>query len=246
MPAGEVTLLLRKPAPQAPMEEERRVTLRARLGIDGDCHAQPLGPRQVLVVRREALDELGVEAAALQANLVVAGIPDEHLSSGRILTFASGARVRLTHACEICSVLRAHVDREAFRALPGRRGVLGVVLEGGAIDRGDAVAVDPIERFPSVPDTVGERVQWVLRRVPAGRVVTYGTLIELAGAKRAHLRALPAYLRRADAAGLPAHRVLTSAGDLTGHVADQAARLRAEGTDPPAPWSGAAIYVEPT
>ena len=245
MTAGVATLLLRKPALKAPMRTEPRLTLEARTGITGDCHAHPLGPRQVLVVREEALDELGVEAAALRANLVVRGIPQDSMRSGRVLTFPSGARIRLTHACETCSALREHIDREAFRSLPGRRGMLGVVLHGGGIDEGDRVAIDPGERYPMVPDTVGERVAWALARVPVGRTITYRALIELVGGTRAHFRALPAHLRRADASGLPAHRVLTSSGELTGHVADQAARLRAEVADGHPPWAAEGLYFEP-
>lgn len=226
--------------------------LEERRGIVGDCQARPLGPRQVLIVRQEALDELGVDARRLRANIVLAGLPEALLASGRVVRFTSGAQVRLTHACEICSVLRGHVDRDTFRALAGRRGVLGVVALGGAVALHDEVVIDPNPAFPLVPDTVGERVQWVVRRVPAGRVITYAKVIELVGGRHAHFRALPTYIRRAEAAGLKAHRILNSAGGLTGHVPDQGPRLAQEGValtdrgtvaDPRRLWTGEELYL---
>lgn len=248
---GSVAQLLLKPLPRSKMRVRPSVDLELRCGIIGDCHARPLGPRQVLIAQQEALDELGVDAHQVRANIAVAGMSRELLSSGRVLQFESGPLVRLTHACEVCSALRGYVHQETFRVMPGRRGVLGVVLRGGRISVGDEVGVDLETNFPLVPETLGDRVQWVLRQLPVGRVTTYGKVVELVGGKRAHLRALPAYLRRAEAAGLQTHRILTSAGGMTGHVRNQAPRLLDEGipltssrtlADPRRLWSGEDLY----
>jgi alkylated DNA nucleotide flippase Atl1 len=248
---GRVTGLLVKPVHHEPMVERSRLDAAAREGLVGDCHAHPLGPRQILVVRDEALAELGAAAWQVRANLVVAGLRDEDLVSGSVLTVGASARIRITHECEICKVLREYVDRDTFRRLPGRRGSLGVILKGGEISLGDAVAVDRA-RYPTVPDAIGDRAAWVVARVPEGRTVTYDALIQLIGGKRAHFRVLPTYLRRAEAAGLPAHRVLTSARKVSGHIADQQDRLLREGVefgpdgvlgDDRRLWSGGEIYV---
>ncbi len=227
--AATVTAVLVKPVPHAPMQPLAIATATARRGLAGDCHSHPLGPRQVLVVRQEALDELGVEAAQVRANLVLAGLSDEDLGSGRVLRVGD-ARIRITHACEICSVLRSYLDRDTFRRLPGRRGALGVFLAGGKIAVGASVSIER-RRYPVVPDVIGDRAAWVIARIPEGRVLTYESLLHLVGGKRAHFRVMPVYVRRAAAAGLPAHRVVTSAGRLSGHVASQAAALRREGLE---------------
>ncbi|MDA0179154.1 MGMT family protein [Solirubrobacter phytolaccae] len=184
----------------------------------------------------------------------MAGFGEEDLTSGRVLVFESGAVVRITHACEICSALRKFVDAATYRALVGERGALGVVVRDGAILRGGRVVLDDHARFPVVPDAMASRAAWVLGQVPAGNVLTYDILLRLIGGKRAYVRALPAYVKRAEAAGLPGHRVLTSRGTLTGHVAYQKERLAREGTsvddseriiDRYRAWFGRDLYTTP-
>ncbi len=248
-PDATVTGLLVKPVPHQPLLPRRLITASTRRGLDGDCHAQALGPRQVLVVRQEALDELGVAASQVRANVAVRGLASSDLESGRVLEIGE-TRIRVTHECEICSVLRAHLDRETYRQLPGRRGSLGVILRGGEIRLGDAVSIGA-DRWPTIPERIGDRALWVIARIPSGRVLAYDRLIMLIGGKRAHFRVLPTYVRRAQALGLPAHRVISSAGAVTRHVVDQAGRLAVEGvrTDRDglvigsrAAWDGAEIY----
>lgn len=248
---GRVTGLLVKPVRHEPMAPCERVRAAAGSGLIDDCHAHPLGPRQVLVVRDEALAELQASASQVRANLVVAGLTDADLASGTVLSVGNDARIRITHECEICKVLRAYLDRETFRRLPGRRGALGVILDDGEMALGDVVTATR-HVYPTVPDQIGDRAAWVVARVPQGRVLTYDALITLIGGKRAHFRVLPTYLRRAEAAGLPAHRVLTSARRATGHLAEQHRRLRREGvelgpdgalTDDRRLWDGAELYV---
>lgn len=230
------------------MESVAAATAIARRGLLDDCHAQPLGPRQVLVVRQEALDELGVAAWQVRANIAIRGLPAAAFESGRVLCVGE-ASVRITHACEICSVLRGYVDRETFRRLPGRRGALGVIIDGGAIRAGDAVRL-LADRYPVVPDLIAERAAWIIARIPEGRVLTYDGLLCLAGGKRAHFRVVPHYVRRAVAAGLPAHRVVTSAAQLSRYVENQEALLEAEGVavrdgvvdDHRAIWDGRTIF----
>lgn len=250
---GRVTGLLVKPARHEPMVEQERIEAIARSGLVGDCHAHPLGPRQVLVVRDESLSELGAAAWQVRANLVVAGLTDNDLRSGAVLRVGNQARIRITHECEICKVLRQYLDRETFRRLPGRRGALGVILDGGVFAAGDAVTVERVE-YPAVPDNIGERAAWVVSHIPQGRALTYDSLIHLIGGKRAHFRVLPTYLRRAEDAGLPSHRVLTTARRVTGHIVEQGRRLSEEGVELTADgtlvdyghlWDGAEIYVEP-
>jgi MOSC domain-containing protein YiiM len=173
-----------------------------------------LGPRQLLVARQEDLEELGVTGEQLRADVAVAGLSAEAVASGRVLRLGADVRVRLTFACEVCAKVRRRVDEATFRRLPGRRGTLGVVLSGGTVAVGDAVAVED-DRLPAVPEAIADRVAWVVARIPEGEVTTYAELIALAGGHRAHLRAVPSYLRRAAAAGLPADRV-RRAGEISG------------------------------
>jgi len=75
------------------------------------------------------------------------------------------------------------------------------------------------------------RVLAVVRRVPVGRVTTYGTVARLAGKPRA-ARAVGNIMRDADAPGLPYHRVIAAGGALGGYGGNSALKrslLVAEG-----------------
>jgi alkylated DNA nucleotide flippase Atl1 len=149
----------------------------------------------------------------------------------------------------VCKVLRGYVPEASFPSLPGRRGSLGIVLDGGPVAVGDPVHVEP-ERYPVVPDGVYDRLAWVVARIPEGRVLTSERLMTAVGAPRAYSRVLPTYLARARDQGLPAHRVLTRDGRLSRHLPGQRARLAGEGVElePDAPagpdlvWDAVALY----
>jgi O-6-methylguanine DNA methyltransferase len=75
------------------------------------------------------------------------------------------------------------------------------------------------------------RVLHVLRRIPPGRVVTYGDVARLAGRPGA-ARAVGQIMRRADEPGLPYHRVIAAGGRIGGFGRQpevKAALLMAEG-----------------
>src|SRR5262245_2149183 len=76
-----------------------------------------------------------------------------------------------------------------------------------------------------------ERVLSALRRIPVGRVVTYGDLARIAGRPRA-ARAVGTIMRTARIPGLPYHRVIASGGRVGGYGGApgmKAALLSAEG-----------------
>lgn len=75
------------------------------------------------------------------------------------------------------------------------------------------------------------RVLSVVRRIPPGRVATYGDVAALAGRPRA-ARAVGTILKGCSQAGVPAHRVIGAGGRLGGYGGNEAmkrALLVAEG-----------------
>lgn len=84
------------------------------------------------------------------------------------------------------------------------------------------------------------RVIAVVRRIPPGRVATYGDIAALAGAPRA-ARAVGTVMRDCRQPGVPAHRVIAAGGALGGYGASNSpgagglalkrALLRAEGVE---------------
>ena len=74
------------------------------------------------------------------------------------------------------------------------------------------------------------RVLTVVRRIPAGRVATYGDVAQLAGKPRA-ARAVGNIMRDCQDRTVPCHRVIASAGRLGGYAGNtplKRALLRAE------------------
>ncbi len=79
--------------------------------------------------------------------------------------------------------------------------------------------------------TFTRRVLAAARRIPPGRVATYGDLARLAGKPRA-ARAVGNIMRAGNAAGVPYHRVIAAGGRLGGYGGNEAVKaglLRAEG-----------------
>jgi O-6-methylguanine DNA methyltransferase len=77
------------------------------------------------------------------------------------------------------------------------------------------------------------RVLSVVRRIPAGRVTTYGDVARLAGAPRA-ARAVGTVMRKCRDPKVPCHRVIAAGGGLGGYGAFLHVKrdlLRAEGLD---------------
>lgn len=71
----------------------------------------------------------------------------------------------------------------------------------------------------------------VVRRIPPGRVATYGDVAAMAGRPRA-ARAVGNIMRTASERGVPYHRVIAAGGDLGGFGGDEGlkrALLQAEG-----------------
>ena len=82
------------------------------------------------------------------------------------------------------------------------------------------------------PRTVfARRVLAAVRRIPPGRVATYGDIAALAGSPRAH-RAVGSILRECRDPGTPCHRVIAAGGALGGFAGNLQIKrelLRAEG-----------------
>jgi O-6-methylguanine DNA methyltransferase len=84
----------------------------------------------------------------------------------------------------------------------------------------------------SMPD-FRSRVLAAVRRIPPGRVATYGDVAAMAGSPRAW-RAVGTVMRTCRDARTPCHRVIGAAGTLggwTGSLAWKRERLRAEGIE---------------
>jgi O-6-methylguanine DNA methyltransferase len=91
------------------------------------------------------------------------------------------------------------------------------------------------------------RVLSAVRRIPAGRVATYGDVAKMAGSPRAW-RAVGNIMRNCRDAATPCHRVIGAGGALGGYGGNlqmKRALLRAEGIEvgPPSRSGGSAARI---
>jgi len=80
-------------------------------------------------------------------------------------------------------------------------------------------------------DRFQQRVLFAVRRIPPGKVATYGDVAEAAGAPRA-ARAVGNIMKGCRVVGVPCHRVVAAGGRLGGYGGSEAlkrALLQAEG-----------------
>src|SRR5438309_12125816 len=95
------------------------------------------------------------------------------------------------------------------------------------------------QTLKTTPDPFAVRVLSVVRRIPPGRVATYGDVAALAGRPRAW-RAVGNIMRECHRPDVPAHRVIAAGGRLGGYGGNEVTKralLVAEGT----PVSGSRV-----
>ncbi len=144
------------------------IRLLAGLGVEGDAHCgatvqhrsrvarDPSQPnlRQVHLLHAELFDELAaggfqVQPGQMGENITTTGLDLLALPTGTELAIGAQAVVRLTGLRNPCpqidrfqpGLTAAVLDRTADGALVRKAGVMAVVLAGGTVQPGDAVAV---------------------------------------------------------------------------------------------------------
>jgi MOSC domain-containing protein YiiM len=117
-------------------EPRERVLAIESQGIEGCAHGNP-PRREVLLVSKEHLDAVGVEAGAIRENVTVEGTDVHSWPVGQRVKVGA-AVFEITMVCDPCH--RMDELREGLRSeIDGKRGMLAHVVEGGKIAVGDAI-----------------------------------------------------------------------------------------------------------
>jgi hypothetical protein len=222
----KVASVFRRPLRSLPTEECEEIVLLAGLGIERDCHANPLSPRQVLLVSTGAYRACEVPAKSLRENILIQA-DKLTLFSGSRIRVGRDAVLRVSFQCEPCGRLN-RVRPKLSRDIGDMRGHLARVVESGSIRPGDRVRVET-GVYRSFPNYWRDRVIEIVHLIPANHVVSYGRLAELAGVPKAFCRVFPRLLRSQP--NLPWQRVVPAHQLSTGGNAPQ-----------PLTWVGDAIF----
>ncbi|MEH2044712.1 MGMT family protein [Nostoc sp.] len=217
--------LFRKVKPGSAMVELKTLNLKVNHGIEGDINADPISPRQVLIVRYEDIFDLSIKPGELRENIVVQGIEIDKFIPGSLLTFESGAAIRLTFHCEPCKRI-AHLVK-SLKSIQRKRGILGVVIKSGQIKVGSNFQVQA-NKFPALSEIPYKRFLNFIIKIPSGKVVTYKQIIKAIGVDNSYLRAIPIYLKKTSPVDYPVHRILDSKGYLITYVSQQKNKLEME------------------
>jgi MOSC domain-containing protein YiiM len=137
---GEVLHLFKCLVHRFPMEEVDEVEVVANKGFKGCIHGRPGSKRQVSLIDRETLQNLGVSPGRVKENITTRGMDLQALSTGQILHIGDQCVLEITGPCHPCArmdEIRMGLQEE----LRGQRGWLCQVNVGGRIRRGDRIEV---------------------------------------------------------------------------------------------------------
>lgn len=206
-----------------------RLQLKSRWGIESDADASGISPRQLLITNQAELDVFGIAPGELLENITVSGLDSADFVPGSILHIGDEVQIRLTFYCEPCKRIGHLVP--ALSDILRKRGILGVVLQGGQIQVGDSVVAES-KGYPALSEIPYERFLHYIGNVPEGKVVTYTHILKGIGVTHGYYRALPGYIRRTSHREYPLHRIVDTQGRLIlDYVPDQVTMLTAEGVD---------------
>jgi len=224
----KIVSVFRRPTRDVIPVDSEEIFLRRGVGIDGDCHANPVSPRQLLIVCTGAYDYCNIPPRSLRENILVRAA-NLKLSSGSLLWLGADAAVRITFECEPCGRLNKFRPKLS-KEIVGKRGYLARVVRSGLVRPGDRVRVEP-DVFHAFSDNWRDRIISVVQKLPEDCWISYSQLAELAGVPKAFCRAFP--------------RVLRSQPDLPWERVVPSHELRTDdNAPPPLSWAGGLVFQE--
>jgi MOSC domain-containing protein YiiM len=169
---GTVTAVCLSATHSMSKRQTEGIRLIAGYGVEGDAHAgatvkhrsrvarNPETPnlRQVHLIHSELHDELHeagypLEPGQMGENITTRGIDLLALATGTRLRFGDSAVVEVTGLRNPCKqldgiqqgLMAAVLDRDEQGHLVRKAGVMGIVVEGGEVQPGDVIVVEPPE-----------------------------------------------------------------------------------------------------
>lgn len=211
------------------MEATKELSIIRGFGIEDDVNASSISPRQILITRKEDLDDLLIPYGGLRENMIVEGITEKDFLPGSRIIINEGIEIRLTFYCEPCKRIAGVVP--GMNAMRFRRGILGVIIKGGIAKSNDTISCLP-KQFEPLPEKPYERFLHFMKLVPRSKIVTYKMVSCGMGGGDSYIRAIPIYIEKAkkDFPDLPLHRIVNESGRaILKQVPKQVSLLAEEG-----------------
>lgn len=145
---GRIEAIIVRGAPRDPARRVEQTVALAGIGLADDRLGKrgeaELSTRQVTLIQQEHLPLIAafarsgaIDPVGLRRNLVVSGINLLSLKNARLRVGA--ALLQIVGPCQPCSRMEEVIGLGGYAAMRGHGGMTARVLEGGAIEVGDAV-----------------------------------------------------------------------------------------------------------
>ena len=128
-----------KGTPSDPVQEATAISAR---GLEGDRSCMVNNARQVLVMDKETLDEFQLAPGQIKENITTTGLDLSQAQPGQVFFVGDEVTLEIVGECEPCGKMDA-IRMGLREQLNHRRGILAMVISGGAIKVGDAIRIEP-------------------------------------------------------------------------------------------------------
>ena len=128
-----------KGTPSDPVQE---ATALSGQGIEGDRSCKADNVRQVLFMDKETLDRMELQPGQIKENITTQGIDLTQAKAGQVFFVGDDVTMEVVGECEACGKMDA-IKPGLREGLNGQRGMLAMVINGGAFKVGDTVRIEP-------------------------------------------------------------------------------------------------------
>jgi MOSC domain-containing protein YiiM len=125
-----------------PPDPVQQATAISAKGLEGDRSCSEGNPRQVLLIAKEDLDELDLKPGQLKENITTTGLDLSQAQAGHVFFIDDTVTMEVVGPCEPCNKMDA-IRSGLQRQLNDRRGMLAMVINGGPINVGDPIRMEP-------------------------------------------------------------------------------------------------------
>ena len=128
-----------KGTPSDPVQEATAISAH---GLEGDRSCNVRNARQVLVMDKETLDHFELVPGQIKENITTEGLDLSDAKAGQVFFIGDEVTMEIVGECEPCGKMDA-IRMGLREELDHRRGMLAIVISGGAIKVGDSIRIEP-------------------------------------------------------------------------------------------------------
>ena len=128
-----------KGTPSDPVQQAKALS---GMGLEGDRSCNANNVRQVLLMDKETLDRMELQPGQIKENITTSGIDLTQAQAGQVFFIGDEVTMELVGECEPCGKMDS-IRPGLQEGLNGRRGMLATVINGGDINVGDSIRIEP-------------------------------------------------------------------------------------------------------